>query len=100
MANESPENDTRILVVDDDPVVRVLAGRALSALGCEVEEATDGQQALEAIDRSPPDLVLLDVEMPGISGFETCSLMRGRLTRSKLTETSERIERTIKRSSK
>ena len=78
MAEETAADAPRILVVDDDPVIRVLSTRALTALGCEVEEAEDGQQALSMIDRSAPDLVLLDVEMPGISGFETCALIRER----------------------
>lgn len=66
----------RALIVDDDPVIRVLARQALAALDFSVEEAEDGESALEALAQSPPDLVLLDVEMPGIDGFETCARLR------------------------
>jgi diguanylate cyclase (GGDEF)-like protein len=67
-----------VLIADDDPVVRVLAVRALSALEFEVEEVEDGEQALAAAERSRPDLVILDVEMPRLDGFETCAELRRR----------------------
>ena len=66
----------RALVVDDDPVLRVLAGQALSAMGLAVVEAEDGHEAIAAVEAAPPDLVLLDVELPGLSGFETCQAIR------------------------
>ena len=68
----------RVVVADDDPVVRLLAARALETLGFEVEQVADGVAALEAVDRLHPDLVMLDVEMPRLDGFETCLELRRR----------------------
>ncbi len=68
----------RVLVIDDDPVVRLLARRALEAIGFEVTEASDGPKALLEIDWSTPDLVLLDVDLPGMDGYQTCSELRRR----------------------
>jgi diguanylate cyclase (GGDEF)-like protein/PAS domain S-box-containing protein len=67
----------RILLADDDPVSRLLATRALEALGFEVEPVEDGEDALGAIERDRPDLVILDVEMPRLGGFEACTALRG-----------------------
>jgi diguanylate cyclase (GGDEF)-like protein len=66
----------RVLVVDDDPVIRMLVAEALAAIGIETQEAESGEQALAAIRNDLPDLVLLDVDMPGMDGFETCSAIR------------------------
>lgn len=60
----------RILVVDDAAEVRDLLSRLLGR-HYEVQLATDGEQAMRAIRESPPDLVLLDVKMPGKDGMET-----------------------------
>jgi signal transduction histidine kinase len=60
-----------VLVVDDEPLNRALCKRILDP-EYEVLEAADGLAALEAVKRAPPDLVLLDVMMPGMNGFETC----------------------------
>ena len=65
-----------VLVVDDTPNNVTLLTDILSYHGYRVESAVDGKSALEAIDRHPPDLVLLDVLMPGIDGFETCRRIR------------------------
>lgn len=62
----------RILVVDDAPAnIRTLA-TLLSAKGYQLSAATTGQQALDALRRIRPDLILLDVTMPGLDGLETC----------------------------
>jgi adenylate cyclase len=66
----------RILVVDDTPQNVKLLGDLLSAKGYEVTTAASGEQALESIARQPPDLVLLDIMMPGISGYEVCRRIR------------------------
>jgi diguanylate cyclase (GGDEF)-like protein/PAS domain S-box-containing protein len=66
----------RVLVVDDDPTMRLLVGEALEPGGLEVEEASDGVQALGAFRRQPYDLVLLDVRMPGSDGFAVCEEIR------------------------
>ena len=70
--NESP----LILVVDDDPATRVLARAALEREGCTVEEAQDGSGALSLLNSLKPDLILLDVMMPGIDGFSVCEQVR------------------------
>src|SRR5690242_9791718 len=59
----------RILVVDDEPSIRLLCRVNLAAAGMEVLEAGDGRGAIEAARMSGPDLVLLDVMMPGIDGW-------------------------------
>jgi class 3 adenylate cyclase len=66
----------RILVVDDTPANVKLLGDLLRAKGYEVTTAANGEQALESIARQPPDLVLLDIMMPGISGYEVCRKIR------------------------
>ena len=60
----------RILVVDDDANVRKLLLRYLVDMQYDVDEAPDGESALEQIDRCRPDMVLLDIVMPGIGGIE------------------------------
>jgi PAS domain S-box-containing protein len=69
----------RILIVDDDVTMRLLMYEALSEDGYKIEEVDNGPAALEAIKASEPDMVLLDVKMPRMSGFEVCSEIR-RLT--------------------
>ena len=64
------------LVVDDSAVIRMVARRLLEAMGYEVEEAADGEQALAACGERMPDLVLLDWEMPGTSGIDVLKALR------------------------
>src|SRR6266851_6384139 len=61
-----------VLVVDDGLANRELVQAYLSGLDCEVRLASDGASALEQIQQEPPDLVLLDVQMPGMDGYEVC----------------------------
>jgi two-component system response regulator MprA len=68
----------RILVVDDEPAVREAVERALRLEGHDVLLATDGGEALDALDVRPPDAVVLDVLMPRVDGLELCRRMRGR----------------------
>lgn len=65
-----------ILVVDDEAGQRLLAGASLRQGGFTVLEAEDGQQALALFQREPPDIVLLDVVMPGLDGFAVCEALR------------------------
>ncbi|MDT0528926.1 ATP-binding protein [Micromonospora sp. DSM 115977] len=67
----------RILVADDNADMRAYLARLLGEQGWRVETVGDGRQALEAIRREPPDLVLTDVMMPGIDGFELLRRLRG-----------------------
>ncbi|HXU20936.1 MAG TPA: response regulator transcription factor [Verrucomicrobiae bacterium] len=66
----------RILVVDDDPQIRRVMRTALTGEGFEVADARTGEDGLERLRGERFDLVLLDVNMPGIGGMETCRLMR------------------------
>jgi two-component system phosphate regulon response regulator PhoB len=65
-----------ILLVEDDPDIRHLVGYKLTRAGLEVVEAADGIGALDAARRHPPDLVILDVRMPRMSGLEVCRALR------------------------
>ena len=69
-------NNTRVLIVDDDPLTRMMAVEALREGGYSTIEAENGVQALAAFNAEHPDLVLLDVMMPGLSGFEVCRRLR------------------------
>ena len=64
------------LIVDDDHVMRMLERETLVQFGFDVLEAESGEQALEILAKRQPDLVLLDVDMPGIDGFEVCRRLR------------------------
>ena len=65
-----------VLVADDDATTRVLVGAALKQDGWIVEEAADGASTCEAVERTLPDIVLLDVHMPKLDGFEVCARLR------------------------
>ncbi|MFA5838266.1 MAG: response regulator, partial [Bellilinea sp.] len=67
---------TRILVVDDEQLYRHLLKVNLETEGYEVSAANDGEQALEMVTSRQPDLVILDVAMPRLDGFETCERIR------------------------
>jgi hypothetical protein len=69
---------TRVLVVEDNQVNRVIVGRMLSALGCEVEFASNGFECLERVDRARFELILMDCHMPGMDGFEAARAIRAR----------------------
>jgi putative two-component system response regulator len=62
----------KVLVVDDGAANRELIEACLADVECEVRLASDGAHALRMIESSPPDLVLLDVQMPGMDGYEVC----------------------------
>jgi DNA-binding response OmpR family regulator len=72
-----PARKTTILTADDDPQLLRLMTRNLELEGYDVLSASDGQQALEEIERKIPDLVLLDVMMPKMDGFTVCHRVRG-----------------------
>ncbi|MEI7605042.1 MAG: response regulator transcription factor [Chloroflexota bacterium] len=65
-----------ILVVDDEPVIRTSVAEALASEGYKVLEASDGASGLAAFREGSPDLVILDIMMPGLSGMEVCRLIR------------------------
>jgi DNA-binding response OmpR family regulator len=74
--DESGPAPRRILVVDDEPHIRRLLATRLEAEGYDVAEADDGVRGLAALEAAPPDLVLLDVMMPGASGLEVLATIR------------------------
>jgi two-component system, OmpR family, KDP operon response regulator KdpE len=66
----------RILVVDDDPQIRRAMKATLTSRGYEVSDSRTGEEALDKLRSETYDLVLLDMNMPGIGGIETCGLIR------------------------
>jgi DNA-binding response OmpR family regulator len=67
---------TRILVVDDEPTIRDSVGYALQREGFDVHSARDGTEALRMARAEPPDVIVLDVMLPGLSGREVCRQLR------------------------
>jgi two-component system OmpR family response regulator len=74
----SPLTRRPILVVEDDPDVRDLLSERLTHLGHDVLAAGSGEEALELADESPPALVILDIRLPGIDGWEFLRRLRAR----------------------
>ena len=73
-----------IMLADDDAEIRRIVRRSLSSLECTIIEAKDGEEALELILNERPDLVVLDVMMPTLSGWELCKYIR---TKTELADT-------------
>lgn len=67
---------SRILIVDDDPDIRELLRELLTRAGYDVDEAADGRTALRSLYETPPALVILDVTMPDMDGYQTLERMR------------------------
>jgi adenylate cyclase len=87
-----------VLVVDDDEANRMLLRDPLEAHGYEIIEAEDGEKALQKVEQRPPDVILLDVMMPCLDGFEVCRRLKkdARTTHIPIlmvTALSERMER-------
>jgi DNA-binding response OmpR family regulator len=74
----------RILVADDEPNIVISLEFLLAQAGFEVHTATNGEEALQAVTRVSPDLLLLDVMLPVKNGFEVCQQLRERLSSSQL----------------
>jgi len=75
-SDPSPAISGRILLVDDNAQNLELLNAYLDDLNCPISTARDGIEALESIDREPPDIILLDVMMPRMSGFQLCSKLK------------------------
>jgi two-component system, OmpR family, response regulator ResD len=71
-----PETPRRVLLVDDEVSIREVVGQYLQLEGYDVMLAVDGLQALRLAESKPPDLVILDVMLPGIDGYEVCRRLR------------------------
>jgi len=69
-------NRLRVLLVDDDPLVRGLLREVLQDAEYDLDEARDGREALERAADAIPDVVVLDVMMPAMNGFEVCRALR------------------------
>lgn len=69
----------KILVVDDEPKMRNLIRIYLQNAGYSVQESANGQEALHSLQQSQPDVVILDIMMPGMDGFEICAKVRDKL---------------------
>lgn len=69
-------NSAKILVVDDEPQLRRVMKVALTDLGYTIMEARTGEEALQRLHEYDPDLILLDINMPGLGGMETCRAIR------------------------
>jgi DNA-binding response OmpR family regulator len=76
--SKSATSARRVLVVEDDPVIQLLLREVLSGRGYDVGVANDGEAGLAAVLRDPPDLVVLDVMMPGLDGYEVLGQLRQR----------------------
>ncbi|HND54884.1 MAG TPA: response regulator [Pirellulaceae bacterium] len=67
---------SKILIADDNQANRELLEAYLATVDCDIEIAVDGQDTLDKVKASPPDLILLDVMMPKLSGFEVCKKLK------------------------
>ncbi|MFB2978256.1 response regulator transcription factor [Microseira sp. BLCC-F43] len=70
---------SKVLVVDDSPMQREMISRVLKNVGINVTVASDGLEALEQIQQNCPDLVVLDIVMPRMNGYEVCRWLRSNL---------------------
>ncbi|HEY6690856.1 MAG TPA: response regulator transcription factor [Rubrobacter sp.] len=88
---------TKVLIVDDEPNIREVVGLYLRRDGHDVVSAADGEEALEVFRESEPDLVVLDLMLPKISGLEVCRRMRAvrRVPLIMLTARGEEEERIV-----
>jgi two-component system response regulator ResD len=94
---ESRTSMAKVLIVDDEPNIREVVGLYLRRDGHTVVSVTDGEEALEAFRESEPDLVVLDLMLPKISGLEVCRRMRAdrRVPLIMLTARGEEEERIV-----
>lgn len=73
-----------ILVVDDEDALRTVLGGELASEGYEVRTAADGDEAISEMDKSPFDLVLLDIKMPRLNGFEVLKFIKEKHEKTKV----------------
>lgn len=78
MTSSSPIAEPRLLLVDDDRALAAMLGEYLALQGFKVESVASGEEALASIESRSPDLIVLDIGLPGIDGLETLSRVRAR----------------------
>ena len=98
--NLSPDDSSQILLVEDDPDIRAMISANLNAAGFRVKQAADGLQAYESACAWPPDLVLLDLMLPKLSGNEVCKLLKANPATARvpivmLTARADEIDRVL-----
>jgi len=76
MSMEEQENRPRVVIADDDPDIRRLVEMTVTNAGCDVTVASDGEEALARVRDSVPDLVILDVLMPRMDGWEVARALK------------------------
>lgn len=77
-------SEARLLIVDDNEGVRHLVSRWLERAGFLVEEASDGEEAVELVRRNPPDVILADIRMPKIDGIELSRIVKSEFPQVKI----------------
>jgi signal transduction histidine kinase len=105
-------SETRVLVVDDEPDQVTLISKVLREEGYQIEKAYDGQEAIESMKRSQPDLIILDLMMPKVNGFEVIEYLKDgeetreipilvltgkELTEPQMQDLNGRVERVVKK---
>jgi DNA-binding response OmpR family regulator len=78
------ERRKKVLIVDDESIMVSVIQRHVSNAGYDFDVASNGQEALDKINKELPDMVLLDLMMPGLNGFETCRRIRANEKTKKL----------------
>ena len=66
----------RVLIVDDEPSILKMVGKRLEVEGFEVQVAMDGQEGLAKAQAEPPDLIILDLMLPKLNGYEVCTRLK------------------------
>jgi signal transduction histidine kinase len=76
--NQQPHNETQVLIIDDSRSIQMFVGELLQKAGYAVSSASDGESGLALIKSAEPDVVLLDVEMPGMTGLQVLDQLAGK----------------------
>lgn len=69
---------SRVLIVDDVESNRMILESIVAAMGCDPITAENGEWALEMVEEFPPQLILTDISMPGMDGYELCRILKGK----------------------
>ena len=76
MEEVSPKQNAHILIVDDEPQIHTVLGKLLNKEGYQVSSAFGAEEAFKKIEAQKPDLILLDIMMPKVSGIEICNRLK------------------------